>query len=181
MDVRHLLRIVCGISKFILAITTFDQEEEQEEPVPRARFRRRRDRTSLAPAPSWWKTPHSDPQPAGVKLLLSGEFGRVRVKQMMYQREGWRMDEQERMVRDDKENAEPGIGRERPNLHPRYKLDYRLRSIHEKTRYMPREDLVEELVPNTNGTVVASYPKNVYCGQFSTGMLFALFVCVMKD
>ena len=26
---------------------------------------------------SWWKKPHTEPQPAGVELLMSGEFGRV--------------------------------------------------------------------------------------------------------
>ena len=26
---------------------------------------------------SWWKRPHEKPQPRGVELLMSGEFGRV--------------------------------------------------------------------------------------------------------
>lgn len=31
------------------------------------------------------------------------------------------------------------------------------------------------LVPNSHGTVVASYPSNVYCGQFSFGAVLLAY------
>lgn len=151
-----------------------DDEDEERNTDPRTLlFHRRRRHTgrTLKPAPSWWRTPYKNPQSTGVQLLLSGEFGRVDVKRRAYLREKWRMDEQGNLVRDNRERPETERGNEEEsrNVHPKYKLDFRIRSIHARTRYMPREDLVEGLVPNTNGTVVASYGNNVYCGQYSTG------------
>lgn len=97
--------------------------------------------------------------------MMSGEFGRVGVKRRLYYREGWIIDKQGKV-----KGINVGEGKEGKEIHPRFKLDYALRSRHTMARYMPKEDLMEELVPNTNGTVVASYPSNVYCGQYSAGV-----------
>lgn len=40
-----------------------------------------------------------------------------------------------------------------------------------------RENMISELIPNTNGTAVASYAANVYCGQFSKDYSFYYTCC----
>ncbi|THH05177.1 hypothetical protein EW145_g4993 [Phellinidium pouzarii] len=79
-------------------------------------------------AKEWWKKPHKEPQPAGVELLMSGEFGRIGPK--TYSRGSQNL---ARVLRE--------------------------RSIN--ISRMPTEDLCENLVPNSPGAVVASYPANV--------------------
>lgn len=132
------------------------------------RSTRRNRRSAEDNIPTWWKTPHNEPQPEGVQLLMSGEFGRVSVKRRMYL--GGRKGVSVGILGKD-EKANKG---ERQNLDirayaGRWKLDQRLRERHTSTRYTPKEDVAEELIPNTNGTIVASYNSNVYCGQYSAG------------
>lgn len=160
---------MCNLHFFLprIVLITSGRTNSQDEETPRTRRSRRRPvlGTSLPPAPSWWKAPYREPQPAGVQLIMSGEFGRVGVKRRLYYREGWTIDKQGKV-----KGRNVGEGQEGKEIHPGFKLDYALRSRHTMTRYMPKEDLMEELVPNTNGTVVASYPSNVYCGQYSAGV-----------
>lgn len=42
---------------------------------------------------------------------------------------------------------------------------------------LSRENMTSELIPNTNGTAVASYAANVYCGQFSKDSSFYYTCC----
>ena len=146
------------------------QDDEEEVPNPYSWIRRTsRQRRPAAKAPSWWKVPHKEPQPAGVQLLLSGEFGRVGTKRKMYQRQGWVIDDDGKAMKKSKDAGDP-----RSDVLPNCKLDYILESRRSSTRYMPREDFMECVVPNSHGTVVASYPSNVYCGQYSTGKRLGL-------
>ncbi|KAI0686011.1 WD40-repeat-containing domain protein [Cytidiella melzeri] len=46
-----------------------------------------------------------------------------------------------------------------------------------RLRPSPREDLAAEIVPNTNGTAVASYTSNAYVGQYSSDSSF-YYTCV---
>ncbi|KAI5122355.1 hypothetical protein M0805_004113 [Coniferiporia weirii] len=94
----------------------------------------------------WWKKPHKEPQPAGVELLMSGEFGRIGPKMR-------------------------GRG---TNTHNLARL---LRERATRLGRMPKQDFCENLVPNSPGSVVASYPANVYCGQFSTDSSFYYVCC----
>ncbi|KAI0066418.1 WD40 repeat-like protein [Artomyces pyxidatus] len=110
----------------------YEDEEEEEEEYATAYGRGEENQK--------WFRPATKPQKAGVQLLMSGEYGRVRHK--IRARAGeW--------------NVGKVIGEQRSRI-----------------RRTPREDVVGNLVPNTNGTAVASSEANIYCGQFSADSSF---------
>ncbi|KIY73538.1 WD40 repeat-like protein [Cylindrobasidium torrendii FP15055 ss-10] len=95
---------------------------------------------SLVPGDTF--SPVKEPQEAGVNLLNSGEFGRVGYKEAARNSE---TPEQSitKLIRQRYE----GVGRRRSAL--------------------SREELMGNLVPNSNGTAVASYDANIYTARFS--------------
>ncbi|KAI9444682.1 WD40-repeat-containing domain protein [Lactarius indigo] len=46
-----------------------------------------------------------------------------------------------------------------------------------KLRQTPMQDITNAIVPNTNGTAVASLTDNIYCGQYSTNSSFYYTCC----
>jgi DDB1- and CUL4-associated factor 11 len=52
----------------------------------------------------------------------------------------------------------------------------RLQRTATKARAVSKEDLAHDMVPNTHGTAVACYTANVYCGQYSMGEIFRVFL-----
>ncbi|GFZ44523.1 hypothetical protein JCM24511_02246 [Saitozyma sp. JCM 24511] len=97
---------------------------EERERQARAEAERRRKE-------KWWK-PQTEPNPRGVELLKSGEFGRVG---------DWRS----------------GGGRHR--------VRSRAGDVKRSHGYIP--PMSAATIPNTNGTVVASYPSIPYVGQYA--------------
>ncbi|THH13014.1 hypothetical protein EW146_g7163 [Bondarzewia mesenterica] len=95
--------------------------------------------------PRTWFEPVTEPQQAGVDLLMGGEFGRVQHKM-------------------DSRNGKHNIAKA-------------LLSRGRKLRRSYREDITSDLVPNTNGTAVASYSNNIYSGQFSVDSMFYYTCC----
>ncbi|KAL4069807.1 WD40-repeat-containing domain protein [Scleroderma yunnanense] len=87
-----------------------------------------------------WFSPHEDPQPEGLELLMSGEFGRIVSHLKMNKRN-------RNISRTLLDRSSRGIG-------------------------IQREELVGDLVPNSNGTAVASHSANLYVGQFSRDSSF---------
>ncbi|KAH6916627.1 WD-repeat-containing protein [Coprinopsis sp. MPI-PUGE-AT-0042] len=85
------------------------------------------------------EAPVSEPQEAGVRLLNSGEFGRIT---------SHKASQPERLAR-------PLF---RPSVRP---------SI-----ASPRVDIINNMIPNTNGTTVATYAANMYTAQFSDDSSF---------
>ncbi|KAK2461516.1 hypothetical protein APHAL10511_005979 [Amanita phalloides] len=88
-----------------------------------------------------WYPPHDKPQPAGVELLASGDFGQVSIK----------------------DRARTNNRNVTKRLFSRF-----LRPPASSFK----EDLTSDLVPNTNGTVVAGIGTNVYSGQYSSDSSF---------
>ncbi|KAF9011056.1 WD40-repeat-containing domain protein [Cyathus striatus] len=88
-----------------------------------------------------WFPDVTDPQEAGMKLLKSGDFGRVGPK--LRSREG------------DLNISKTIFNRSVRPTAPLY-----------------REEYTSNLVPNTNGTTVASYGANIYTAQFSDDSSF---------
>ena len=84
-----------------------------------------------------WYPKVTEPQPAGVKLLRSGEFGKAR----------------NRLGTPRNSNIYSRLRRTALQLRP---LD-------------AAANLKHNLIPNTDGTTVATYESNVYVGQFSPG------------
>ncbi|TFY79706.1 hypothetical protein EWM64_g4307 [Hericium alpestre] len=112
-----------------------DEEDEDEESDDEFDGYGLRGGTGSRRLPAW-AGPTTEPQKAGMELLMGGEFGRVRNKIN---------------------------GRNVAKI---------LASRATKTRKFYREDVLSNLVPNTNGTAVASYDSNIYCGQFSADSTF---------
>ncbi|KAF9270723.1 WD40 repeat-like protein [Marasmius fiardii PR-910] len=90
-----------------------------------------------------WIPPHSQPQQAGIDLLNSGEFGRV----------------------DPKVKAR----RNPRNVNIAKVISSRLSKPHPA---LYQEDLMTNLVPNTNGTIVAKFGANIYTAQYSNDASF---------
>ncbi|EAU92285.2 WD-repeat-containing protein [Coprinopsis cinerea okayama7 len=82
----------------------------------------------------------TEPQPEGVKLLRSGEYGPIRSYQ----------------------------GVENTKVTPKTLFKPSIRPIYSS----PTRDLTANLVPNTNGTTVATYGANMYTAQFSDDSSF---------
>ncbi|VDC08021.1 unnamed protein product [Peniophora sp. CBMAI 1063] len=99
----------------------------------------RANRRPMREMPSFTK-PHAEPQEAGVRLLMGGEFGRVRVRHDMRSQ--------------------------------RHNVARQLLSRRSQLRPVPKQDIVQGLVPNTNGTHVAHEESNIYCAQFSADSSF---------
>ncbi|KAF8921890.1 WD40-repeat-containing domain protein [Mucidula mucida] len=99
------------------------------------------------PPPGGWFPQPKEPQEAGVDLLFGGSFGHIAYK-----------------------------SRERgdiPNRNIAQTIRRRLEGRHHRPR-VTREDMgmyADHLVPNSNGTAVASYSANIYTAQFSAGSL----------
>ncbi|EPQ60332.1 WD40 repeat-like protein [Gloeophyllum trabeum ATCC 11539] len=94
-----------------------------------------------------WFPEVKEPQKAGADLLMSGEFGRTGHK------------------------FRSAHGRKQSNI-------YRtMRDRAAVLRPLYRADLACDLVPNSNGTAVASYAHNAYSGQFSDDSSF-YYTCV---
>ncbi|KLO05285.1 WD40 repeat-like protein [Schizopora paradoxa] len=125
-----------------------DEDNDEEDEGTTGRRPRRAPRTQ----PSWWMTPHAEPQPKGLQLLHGGEFGRISPKEKS-------------------STSAHGTNKYVKNV-SRTLLDRRMR-----IRPTASEDISESLVPNSHGTIVASYPANVYCGQFSTDSSFYYVCC----
>jgi WD repeat-containing protein 23 len=124
---------------------------------------------------------HSGPQAAGLELLDSGEFGRVGSR--------WKgrgpLNLDKRATRDDsdslRESSSPveergcSMGRDMDKRMRHVQRNVTKRILGETSlRYttLYKQDYIEALVPNTNGTAVASYPANVYTAQFSDDSSF---------
>lgn len=71
-SILGLVRRNLALSRLIPNATSRDGIEG-EETGDLSSPKNRRNRT----VQSWWKQPHKEPQPAGVQLLMGGEFGRV--------------------------------------------------------------------------------------------------------
>jgi WD repeat-containing protein 23 len=109
-------------------------------------------------APQWFPAV-TEPQEAGVKLLMSGEFGRVRKG---LESKGNKMSPA-RLLRDQATKA-------RFSNHQEDITSVVYRPF---ANYSVIEHVVfQNLVPNTNGTAVASSQANIYSGQFSKGLTF---------
>ncbi|KAI0308327.1 WD40-repeat-containing domain protein [Multifurca ochricompacta] len=87
-----------------------------------------------AKTPKWF-SPVTTPQKEGIKLLMSGEFGRV--------------------------------GVETRSRNGDASLTKAILSRRSKLRQTPKQDITNAIIPNTNGTAVASLTDNIYCGQYS--------------
>jgi WD repeat-containing protein 23 len=101
-----------------------------------------------------WFPPHKDPQEPGVELLMGGEFGYVGPK-----------------IRSRKNKKNISRLMFNQSSRPRGAL-YRESIIgvcHPLCISWNELNLLQDLIPNTSGTAVASYDSNVYCGQFSRG------------
>lgn len=106
--------------------------------------------------------PHAEPQPAGVALLRSGEFGSVKVA-----------DGQHNIARTLR-------ARECGQRHSHTQKEELVR-----VRYSPsgpplfclHDGHYQPLVPNSNGTVVATFEDNVYAGQYSEDGNFFYTCC----
>jgi len=104
-----------------------------------------------------WFSPHTEPQNKAVELLLSGDFGRVGLK-----------------INAERKNL--NITRSllsrphcpMPALYQEQYFNVNLLSSASFTNHLLLGH-VEKLVPNTNGTSVATYESNVYTAQFSAG------------
>lgn len=103
-----------------------------------------------------WFPEVTKPQKAGVELLRSGDFGRVADKL--------------RSRRSDINVAKLVYKRSlRPEL-VSYKEDYASVRISDIMSSLCQYSyFVKNLIPNSNGTTVASYDANIYTGQYSTG------------
>ncbi|TXT13148.1 hypothetical protein VHUM_01549 [Vanrija humicola] len=100
--------------------------------LPTVRRTQQRERGDNGPPPPDWRPKQTEPHPAGVALLRSGEFGPV--------------------------------GPKRPHrLRPSERYAWR-RARATGSPFLPPN--AEPIIPNTHGTVVASYPSVPYVGQF---------------
>ncbi|KAK1229780.1 hypothetical protein PQX77_001690 [Marasmius sp. AFHP31] len=90
-----------------------------------------------------WSKPHTSPQEAGVRLLNSGDFGRVEPKL--------------------KARGSP------KNVNIARVVSSRLSRPHPA---LFKEDVTTNLVPNTNGVIVAKCGANIYTAQYSNGKSF---------
>lgn len=102
-----------------------------------------------------WFPPHKEPQQLGVELLMGGEFGSVSSK--IRSRRNKRNISQ--MILDQPSRPRGALSRENLTSVRCYLVFHAISRTH----------YAQELIPNTNGTAVASYAANVYCGQFSKG------------
>ncbi|KAF8528109.1 WD40-repeat-containing domain protein [Hysterangium stoloniferum] len=98
--------------------------------------------------PRTWFKPVTEPQEAGVRLLHSGEFGRLKAK-------------------------------EKRNI--RHILRERESGLKSRGRGLAKEDLARNLVPNTDGTTVASYGSNAYSGQYSAVLDSTFYYTCCQD
>ncbi|KAJ8084592.1 hypothetical protein PM082_003365 [Marasmius tenuissimus] len=90
-----------------------------------------------------WSKPHSSPQEAGVKLLNSGDFGRVEPKL--------------------KARGSPR------NVNIARVVSSRLSRPHPA---LYKEDITTNLVPNTHGVIMANCGANIYTAQYSNDSSF---------
>ena len=113
--------------------------------------------TSFHQPRSCWFSPHTEPQNEGVELLPSGEFGRVGLK-----------------INAERKNlniTKSLLSRPHRPMPASYQEQYFKVNLLSFASFISRLLLehVENLVPNTNGTSVATYESNVYTAQFSAG------------
>jgi DDB1- and CUL4-associated factor 11 len=103
-----------------------------------------------------WFPDITEPQKAGMELLTSGDFGRVAAKL--------------RSRRSDVNVAKLIYKRSMRPKPVSYKEDYASVRISDanpsRSQYL---HLVQDLIPNSDGTAVASYDANIYSGQYSAG------------
>lgn len=93
-------------------------------------------------------TPPAEPQPEGLALLRSGEFGEI--------------PESLKAATKERQKARKDLGL--PRLERITQVNGETLKNRLDTKY------IQGHVPNSIGTVVASYGTNVYAGQFSTGV-----------
>ena len=96
---------------------TLESSETQADDERTPPQRRRQSARERYKPKEWWKKPHTEPQKAGVELLMSGEFGRVGPK---YRERGF-----------------PGVGGGSRNLATL------LRQRASSTRPIPKEEFAE--------------------------------------
>ena len=103
-----------------------------------------------------WYPPHKVPQPAGLELLASGDFGRVSVK--------------DRVLMTNRNVSKRLFARMTELPINMYKEDIASVSFSSIAALLRRKYIsVQSFVPNTNGAAVASFSANVYTGQYSAG------------
>ncbi|KZT30917.1 WD40 repeat-like protein [Neolentinus lepideus HHB14362 ss-1] len=133
--IRDLSRILGGRYGGLGAIRLLDDEDAEE-------LESDEDYISHESANTSWFPEVKEPQEAGLKLLTSGEFGRI----------GNRF--------------KSSHGQKHFNIYRAIKD--RATSL----RPPSREELAGDLIPNSNGTAVARYSSNAYSGQFSDDSSF---------
>ena len=104
-----------------------------------------------------WFPPHTEPQNEGVELLLSGDFGRVGLKA--------------NAERKNLNITRSLLSRPYRPMPASYQEQYSNVNLLSFASFTSRLLIVrvQNLVPNTNGTSVATYESNIYTAQFSAG------------
>ncbi|KAI0275309.1 WD40-repeat-containing domain protein [Gloeopeniophorella convolvens] len=116
-----------------------EEDDDDDDDNDFSYYRRRRVKT-----PKWFPAV-KEPQEAGMRLLMSGEFGRVRSES---RRQGQNVS-----------------------------ITKAILASQSRFRQTPMQDITNSIVPNTNGTAVASLTDNIYCGQFSADSSFYYTCC----
>jgi hypothetical protein len=105
----------------------------------------------FAKTPKWFP-PVTAPQEAGLKLLMGGEFGRIGV---------------DARSRSGSANFSRAILSSRSKLRQTPKQD--ITNVRAVLCLGFSVSLSQDIIPNTDGTAVASLTDNIYCGQYSAG------------
>jgi WD repeat-containing protein 23 len=127
-----------------------DDDEDEDDFMTRRRYMSRRQRQ--------WIPPATEPQAAGVELLNSGDFGYLGPKH----------------------KAKPNLSNVTRSIlgaaskPPSYVSGEEIKTVGPTLLSYPfiltQNDTLQNFVPNTNGTTVATYDANIYTAQFSGGM-----------
>lgn len=137
-----------------------DEEEEEEEEEIQLSYGRR----PHAETPKWFP-PVTTPQEAGKRLLMSGEFGRIGFE--TWSRKGGANFAKAILSRQTKLRQTPM--QDVTNVSGVYVLGMQRSS-------QPR---TQAIVPNSNGTAVASLTDNIYCGQYSASSYMSWLLCFL--
>ena len=108
-------------------------------------------------------TPVRKPILKGLELLMSGEFGRVGHQLSSRQRD---------KLNSPDENTEDSDNDYATAASRPYNYNFAQTILNRGSRIRPphMEDVANEMIPTSNGTVVARYSANAYVGQYSSGM-----------
>jgi WD repeat-containing protein 23 len=133
-----------------------EEEEEEEEEIQLSYWR-----PPHAQTPKWFP-PVTTPQEAGKRLLVSGEFGRIGFETRS--RKGGASLAKAILSRQTKLRQTPM--QDVTNVSGVYVLGVQ----HSSQR-------MQAIVPNSNGTAVASLTDNIYCGQYSASSYTSWLLC----